>query len=422
MSHHFLPARDSFGTKFGKAFTPTLMSSLEKSSGEYKKKLLSEKEAAELKKHGIDVMGIPEQLRPTVAKEQLKEKANKELLGELGLGGEARGKLLDERGGQAAQEEEITPEMLKQGLPLYQRLNEDARAKLAIKHPQLANLLEKQSESARKNELEERKFAEQQGQFGKTHGLSSIKEANAEDRFEQTHGLAREKEQRLGEQFGKTHGLNAIKAAEQEQQFRENQQFAKEKHKEEREEKLSVAERKPLEKKTEAFFTKLQEDADKIPQLELSIESMLDAVKNGDVNPFSQAHLADIAESLGVSPSLTKIFQTVGSKEFNTARKSFLGSTLKDTFRGATTKQEINLAESLLAEVGVKPAANQAALFLLQSNLFLKQEEQRLAEEAREAGVSNYEIPNYVTKNLKTFQKQLYDEYIEAVRELRKKK
>lgn len=186
--------------------------------------------------------------------------------------------------------------------------------------------------------------------------------------------------------------------------------------------KREETERKPIEKSVESFFNKIQEDQEKIPGLELSLESMLDAVQRGDVDPFSSAHIADIATAFGAPESLTRAFQTPGSKEFNTARKSFLSSTLKDAFRGATTGKEIELAESLLAQVGVKPEANQAALFLLQSDLMVRQEKVRLTEEAREKGISNYKIPEYVNKNLKPFQKQLSTEYIEAIRELSKKK
>ena len=66
--------------------------------------------------------------------------------------------------------------------------------------------------------------------------------------------------------------------------------------------------------------------------------------------------------------------------------------------------------------------ANQAALFLLQSDLLIRQEKVRLAEQAREEGISNYDIPDYVRKNLKPFQKNVSKDYIEAVRELSKKK
>ena len=117
----------------------------------------------------------------------------------------------------------------------------------------------------------------------------------------------------------------------------------------------AAIERKPREKGIEGFFTKLEEDAEKLPALESSLESMLDAVNRGDVDPFSQSHFADLAHAFGAPEALTRIFQTPGSKEFNTARKTFLATTLKDAFRGATTGKEIELAESLLAQVGVKP-------------------------------------------------------------------
>lgn len=208
-------------------------------------------------------------------------------------------------------------------------------------------------------------------------------------------------------------GLEAPQAASLLQQQKE----AGEKKKQRRED----VEREPLKKSTEAFFTKLNEDAEKLPLLDLSISSMIDAVKSGEVDPFSSAHLGDIATALGVPKELSRILETPGSKEFKTARKQFLSSTLKEAFRGTTTGREIDLAESLLAEVGLTKEANLAASFLLKSDLLLRQEKQRLAKEARQKGISNYEVPDYVSERLEPYRKKIHDDYMAAVKELRKR-
>lgn len=185
--------------------------------------------------------------------------------------------------------------------------------------------------------------------------------------------------------------------------------------------KKEEVERKPLEKSAENFFTKLQEDQEKIPELELSVDAMTDAVNRGDVDPFSSGHLAEIATAFGVPESLTRVLQTPGSKEFTTARKTFLASTLKDSFKGTTSSKEIDLADSLLAQIGVNPNANKAALGLLKSNLLIRQEKQRLAKEAQQKGISNYKVQDYVNEHIINYRKNLSKQYMQAIKEWSKK-
>lgn len=170
------------------------------------------------------------------------------------------------------------------------------------------------------------------------------------------------------------------------------------------------------------FFEKVASDRLKIPDEQLASDMILDAVKSGDIDPFSQAHIGAIARAFGAPDELTKVLETPGSKEFKTARKTFIGNTIKDAFRGTTTKIEINLAEDMLAELGVSKEGNLASVWGLQASLDIRKERVRLYDQLIEQGVSASKIPATVDKMMEPFIKETKGEYFEAIRELRKKR
>lgn len=170
------------------------------------------------------------------------------------------------------------------------------------------------------------------------------------------------------------------------------------------------------------FWKKLGEKRDKLPNLKSSLEAQMNAVMRGDVDPFSRGHIADIAKSLGAPSSITAPLETPGSKEFKTGLKTYLSSTLKDAFRGATTGREIELAEGLLAQAGSTREGNLASLWLLQSQYMITEKEQQLATELRRQGYSPYEVPDMVAEQIEPYRKYLSSQYIEAIDSLSGKK
>lgn len=174
-------------------------------------------------------------------------------------------------------------------------------------------------------------------------------------------------------------------------------------------------------KSSEGFFEKVSSDRAKIPEEQLASDMILDAVKSGDIDPWSKAHLADIARSFGAPDALLTALETPGSKEFKTARKTFIGNTIKDAFRGTTTKIEINLAEDMLSEIGVSKEGNLASAWGLQAGLDIRKERVRLADQLIEQGVAPSKIPIAVDKLMEPYIRQVKDEYFEALKDLRKK-
>lgn len=174
-------------------------------------------------------------------------------------------------------------------------------------------------------------------------------------------------------------------------------------------------------KSSEGFFEKVASDRAKIPEEQLASDMILDAVKSGDIDPWSKAHLADIARGFGAPDALLTALETPGSKEFKTARKTFIGNTIKDAFRGTTTKIEINLAEDMLSEIGVSKEGNLASAWGLQAGLDIRKERVRLADQLTEQGVAPSKIPIAVDKMMEPYIRQVKDEYFEALKDLRKK-
>lgn len=172
---------------------------------------------------------------------------------------------------------------------------------------------------------------------------------------------------------------------------------------------------------TQDYFKKIEEDRIKLPQEEFASEMVMDAINSGDLDPWSKAHIADIAKGLGVPESITKFLETPGSKEFKTGMKTFIGHTVKENFRGMTTKPELRLAEEMNAEIGVTRAGNLAAIWGLNTAIEIKRERLRLTDELKEQGVSPSKIPATVDKKMKPFVQKLHDEYFEALRYLREK-
>lgn len=187
-------------------------------------------------------------------------------------------------------------------------------------------------------------------------------------------------------------------------------------------EKRKAEERSIFKKGAEDYFTKLNEDRERLPVLESALEAQTNAVLSGDVDPFSQGHIADIAKSMGVPNTIAAMLETPGSKSFKTGLKTYLSSTLKDAFRGTTTGREIDLAEGLLAQAGASKEANLASLWLLQSNKMIMEKKIELADQLESQGVSPYDIAKEVDKQLRPYRKEISKQYFEALQELKGKK
>jgi len=181
-------------------------------------------------------------------------------------------------------------------------------------------------------------------------------------------------------------------------------------------------ERKYSEAQNLPFFEKLAADKENLPSAIQSNEQVIDAILKGNVGPGSLPHVARIATDLGAPNSITKMLESTDSKEFNNGIKGLMGHTIKDTFRGTTTQREIDIAEAMQAEIGVKPQANLAAAWAVQSDLMIRQEKMRLADELLAQGVSRSKIPAIVDKKLQPYRKNIKDQYFQAIAELRKEK
>lgn len=188
------------------------------------------------------------------------------------------------------------------------------------------------------------------------------------------------------------------------------------------EEQRIAAEERDIERSGhKKFFETIESNRESVPDQQFSNAMILDAVNKGDVDPWSWGHIADIARALGASDSVANILETPGSKQFKTGLKSFIAGTLRDSFKGTTNQREIQLAESMLTQVGVSKEGNLAAAWAIQSSLDIKEEQIRLVDEAKEKGIPPSKIPAYVDKQLKLYREQIGKEYFEAINSLRKK-
>lgn len=170
------------------------------------------------------------------------------------------------------------------------------------------------------------------------------------------------------------------------------------------------------------YFERIAKNKESLPDALQSNEQVIDAIQKGKVGPGSSAHLAKIAEDLGVPSSITKLLQSPDSKEFNNGIKRLYGNTIKDTFRGTTTQREIDIAEATEAEIGVSKEANLAAALATQARLLIKQEELRIHDELVEQGTPRAKIPALVEKKLMPYRKRLSKDYFDKVEQLRSKK
>jgi hypothetical protein len=153
--------------------------------------------------------------------------------------------------------------------------------------------------------------------------------------------------------------------------------------------------------------------------IDSALGAELDAINNGEVDPFSSGHLAQILKDFNLPASLAAPFETVGSKSFRTGQKTFLAKTFNDSFRGSTSTGQIALASSLLAETGATKQANKASLYLLIAQHEIEKEKSRLTHEAIDKGISAYKIPNYVNKQLDAYAKKVNDDYFDRLQKFR---
>jgi len=168
------------------------------------------------------------------------------------------------------------------------------------------------------------------------------------------------------------------------------------------------------------YLENVEDYREKARNIDLALNAELDAIFAGEVDPFSKGHIAELLKQFDLPQALTAPLETVGSKEFRTGQKTFLTSTFKDAFRGATTKGQIELASSLLAETGAKREANLASVYLLQAQHMIEKERVRLTDEGLEQGVSPYKIQSYVNQRLDDYAKFVNDQYFIEVQNLRK--
>lgn len=180
-------------------------------------------------------------------------------------------------------------------------------------------------------------------------------------------------------------------------------------------------ERKLTEKEQIPFFEEIAKDTVELEDNIQANDQIIDAIFSGNVGPGSLANLGNIAAELGAPPSVLKGLQSVDAKEFSNGLKGLMGHTIKDLFRGTTTQREIDLAEAMQAEIGVKPEANLAAAFATEIGLKFREERLRLYNDLVKEGVPRRKIPEIVNKQLKPFRKELKDQYFEIIEELRNK-
>lgn len=176
------------------------------------------------------------------------------------------------------------------------------------------------------------------------------------------------------------------------------------------------------EKSLKSWFDQVGEDELKLNDEKLALDMTIDAIKSGEVDPFSSAHIGSIAKAFGAPSELTRIFETPGSKEFKTARKRFITNTIQDAFRGTTSRTEINLAEDMISELGVSKEGNLASAWGMQTAHEIKSQRITLRNKLQEQGIANSKIPALAEKMLTPYVKEIKKEYFEALRELRKKK
>lgn len=153
--------------------------------------------------------------------------------------------------------------------------------------------------------------------------------------------------------------------------------------------------------------------------IELALEAELDSILAGEVDPFSQGHLSELGKQFGLPNAATAVLETVGSKAFRTGQKTFLATTFKDAFRGATTTGQIQLASSLLAEAGAPREANLASLYLLQAQHMIEMERIRLVDEAKKEGISPYKIQDFVNPKLDDYARHVNEQYFIELKNLR---
>lgn len=182
-------------------------------------------------------------------------------------------------------------------------------------------------------------------------------------------------------------------------------------------EKQQLEEKKVFTPSVQKYFERIEDKRSELPQIKSALEAEQAQIMSGEIDPWSSGHMANIARYLGMD-ILAPTLETPGSKGFKTAQKSFLTTSLQNAFKGATTSKQINLIEQLLAEPGATKEANLASLWLMQSNMMVDEMEIQLTDSLRSQGVSGYNMPALVSKQLEPYRKQLSDQYTEAVREL----
>lgn len=168
------------------------------------------------------------------------------------------------------------------------------------------------------------------------------------------------------------------------------------------------------------YFENVENYRAKSRDIDLALNAEMDAIFNGEVDPFSSGHIAEVIKQFDLPPGLAAPLETVGSKQFRTGQKTFLTNTFNDAFRGATTKGQIELASSLLAETGAPRESNLASIYFLQAQHMVEKERLRLTDEATEEGISPLKIPKYVDKKLDAYAKYINDQYFIEVQNLRK--
>jgi hypothetical protein len=243
-------------------------------------------------------------------------------------------------------------------------------------------------------------FPQQQGAEG-TSPLPNISPINAPQVYQDF-------ETAFGTEGAKV-AMNSL-LQQQKMEQKEGIEIRKEKRGEER--KLAETEQVP-------YYEQIAADRKSLNDYMQSSEQMIDAIKSGEVDPLSLSNIGHIATDLGVPASITNMLETPGSKEFNNGLKQLMGHTIKDTFRGNTTGNELKIAQSMQAEIGVRQEANLAAALSVKSGLLLRQERLRLHDELLEQGVSRSKIPAIVEKKLESYRKKLHDDYFEAINHLR---
>ena len=149
------------------------------------------------------------------------------------------------------------------------------------------------------------------------------------------------------------------------------------------------------------FLLRADERSEGLAQKDLALESMEEAIKEGNLGFFSKDNIADMTG--------LEFFRTPkGSQFISSGKEYFLGSLKR---AGARPNQWIEQQiQKMLPKVGRSKEANLTVLESLRSEMKIEEEQQRLIDQLSERDMKQFghikgNLPGRVSKELKTFAK-----------------